>query len=280
MISVLITGCSVGKSLIVRSVQPFFTDAMASIMTETDPEIARPAMATELKLLEGMILSSPNDRKLLTMAAQGFAGYAMLFYDQSDPEKAKVLYSRGLQYGRRALSNRDEVFIQPESRFEDFEKAIGSLRDEDIGTVYWTAIAWGGWINVSRTNPMALAEFPRVRLLMDWVAERNERYFFSGTNWFYGVYYSTLPPIVGGDTERSKLYFDKAIGQTEGRFLWGKLYYAQTYAVQTLNRPFFEKLLNEILDTETGELPEANLLNEVAKARAIELLKQADELFY
>jgi len=184
-----------------------------------------------------------------------------------------------LNYGLRVLAERDPVFGQRESRFKDFENAIGSVHNEDIEVVYWAAVAWAGWINLSRTDPMALAEFPRVRLLMDWVSQRDETYFFCGPNWFYGVYYSTLPPIVGGDAKKSKEYFEKAIDATDGKFLWGKLYYAQTYAVQTLDRVLFEQILNEIIQAAANELPDANLLNEVARVRAKSLLGKAGELF-
>jgi len=278
--AITLTGCSVGRALVIKSARPFLDDSMTALLRESDPEIARAAMATELKLLEGLLLSTPNDYKLLTMAAQGFTGYAMLYYDPMEQEKAQSLYYRGLMYGNRALSLRNAVFGQTESRFEEFESAMESLRNEDIGAVYWTAVAWGGWINTSRTNPMAIAEFPRVRLLMDWVIDRDETYFYSGANWFYGVYYSTLPPIVGGDVEKSRTYFEKAIVQTKGEFLWGKLYYAQTYALQTINRPLFERLLKDIIEAKSDGLSEATLLNQIAKQRAKELLTQTDELFF
>ncbi len=275
----LLEGCSAGRSLVIRSVQPFFDDAMTSLLRETDPDIARAAMASDLKLLEGMLVASPANTHLLTLASQGFAGYSMLYYDPYEPEKAKELYRRSLKYGKQALSQRNIVFGQNESRFEEFEKAIETLHNEDIKSVYWTAIALAGWINLSRTDALAIAEFPRARLLMEWVNERDENYFFSGPNWFYGVYYSTLPPIVGGDAKKSKVYFDKAIKQTDGKFLWGKLLYAQTYAVQTLDRNLFDQILTEIINAESDELPDANLLNQVAKERAKILLGQGDELF-
>lgn len=279
LISTLFSGCGAGRTLILTGARPTFHDLMTSVMQETDVDIARSAMAADLKIVEGLLLQSPNDRFLLTLAAQGFAGYAMLFYEPNEPEKAKSLYRRSMDYGIRAICIRAPQFQNRSGRYQDFEKAVEKLTSDDVAAVYWTAYAWSSWINLSRTDPIAFAEFPRVRLLMDWVRWQDENYFFSGVNWFDGVYYSTLPPILGGDPEKSREYFERAMESTQGSFLLGKLYYAQTYAVQTMNRELFEKLLTEIIDDRSVGNADANLANAVAKIRAKHLLEQIDELF-
>ena len=55
--------------------------------------------------------------------------------------------------------------------------------------------------------------------------------------------------------------------------------YARTYAVQMQDQPFFEFLLNRVLQTPSDILPEQRLANQVAKIKAKQLLELTDELF-
>jgi hypothetical protein len=274
-----LAGCTPSSSLLIRMGHPVLEDISNGLMQETDPELAREAMAANLKILDGLLIGAPESREGLVMAARGYSGYSMLFLDPEYPERARELYLRAKSYGLKALAKNAPDIASSSGSFEVFENAYETLKKEDLAAAYWTAMAWAGWINLSRTDPGAMAEFPRARLLMEFVEKRDHGYFFAGPCWFLGVYYSTLPRIVGGDPQLSREYFEKAIDLTGGHFLWGKLLYAQTYAVQTLDRSLFESLLKEVIAGDQLESPDARLLNRVAAIRARHLLNMADELF-
>jgi len=102
----LFSGCAAGNRLTIQFAKPLISGSIEALYEETDPAFAEIAMASHLKLLEGMLKSSPNDRRLLTTACQGFAGYAMLFVEPSDPERAREFYLRAREYGLRALGSK------------------------------------------------------------------------------------------------------------------------------------------------------------------------------
>jgi len=273
----LFSGCAAGNRLTIQFAKPLISGSIEALYEETDPAFAEIAMASHLKLLEGMLKSSPNDRRLLTTACQGFAGYAMLFVEPSDPERAREFYLRAREYGLRALGSK--WTNGGPAGYQDFERSIGGLKKGNIPAAYWTAVAWGGWVNLSRSDPLASAQFPRVKKLMEWVQSQDSTYFHGGPLWFFGVYYSTLPPILGGNSALSNEYFKNAEVVTGGKFLWGKVLYAKTFAVQQLDRDLFNRLLTEAESEVRDEPPDLRLLNRIAGVEARKLLLQADELF-
>ncbi len=260
-------------------------------MAESDLELARTAMESDLKLLEGLLELKPNDRDLLMKAVQGYTGYALIFLEDKDPKRAAEMYNRARNYGSRILGKRnigffqlhkEEVFIVGAPRFRDFQSLLSSLKEEDLPAVYWTSSAWFSAINLNK-SPKDLVEIPFAKGLMQWVLDRDPHFYYSGPLWFFGTYYASIPPMFGGDIEKSKEYFDRAIKKDGNRFLYGKILYAKYFATQTLDRDLYIKTLKDFEDPfrdyiyrDGGEL---TLINRFARQKATELLEQTDELF-
>jgi len=253
--------------------------ALTVLMSETDPELARMAMVSNLKLLEGMLELQPTDREMLITAVQGFAGYALMFLEDEHSDRAKVIYKRAVQYGLRALALRDERFSDNNINYREFKSLINKLKRKDIPAAYWTASAWFGYINLERSSPEALAGIPRAKDLMQWVMERESHFYYSAPLWFFGTYYSSMPPMLGGNSEKAKDFFEQALKEDGNRFLLGKVYYAQYYAVQTLNRSLFKEVLEEVINGSTDEPKELILLNIIAQRKALKLLERIGDFF-
>jgi len=252
---------------------------MEALLAETDVELARTGLEAQLKLLEGFLSIDPNDRQLLLMAAQGFTGYAMMFLEDQDPARAALFYERARRYGCRLLARRNRLFLDTAANFDQFQACIGDLKYSDLPAAYWTAVAWAGRINLNRGSVKSIAESGRAAELMKWVLDRDPHYYYSGPLWFMGVYYATLPPLLGGGPEKAKPYFERALKADGDRFLWGKLLYAQNYALSILNRDLFDRLLTEVVEGAANGPKDLGLLNTVAARRAVLLRDQAEELF-
>lgn len=275
---ITMTGCS-RSSLTVWATKPVLEGGMKALLAETDIELARAGFESELKLLEGLLAIQPEDKKLLGLALQGFTGYAMMFLEDENPERAIDIYDRAVDYGMQSLFTRDKRFLMDNSTWKDFNQAVGSLENKDISVVYWTAVAWAGKINLTRSSPSSIADSPRVSLLMQWVYDRDPHYYYSGPLWYYGTYYSTLPPLMGGSAEQSLGYFQRATERDGERFLWGKLLFARYYAVQSQNQELFIRLLSEVINGSEDEPGDLKLLNRIAAHKASRLIQMKDELF-
>jgi len=245
---------------------------------EPDPELAKDSMASQLKLLEAFIKNEPDNATLLVLASQAFGGYAFLFIEDTQPDRAREFYLRGRAYGLTLLS-KNKAFRKLETRsLGQLEKALNSVGDDDIPALFWTAYNWAGWINLSKNSPDAVAGLPKVAAIMRKVQELSPGFYHGGPNLFLGSYYSALPRMMGGDPAKSKEYFETAWKDSSSHFLMAKVLEAKYYAVAIQDKQLFTKLNSEVL-TATDATPDVRLANEVAKLKAKQLLEKINELF-
>jgi hypothetical protein len=270
-------GCTI-QSIALRSVDSLFDNTVSALMREADLPFAESAIAGNLKLLEGVVESDPTNVRYLQLACMGYASYALAFAED-EPARALVFYTRAKEYGVRGLLLRGIPKTALTADAPTMKAALGRLTGSDVPLVFWTANAWGSAVSLQPNEPDAIASIPTTNALMDWVMEREPRFFYGGPFLYYGVYYASFPPALGGKPELAKESFDRALEAAQGKFLMTDVLYARTYAVEIQDKTLFEDLLNHVLDAPPDLLPEQGLANSVAKKRARQLLARAEELF-
>lgn len=273
-----INGCSVQK-LAVRSMGGILDNAMTALYEEQDLQIAEQAIASDLKLLEGLIKTDPGNEHLLLLASQGFGAYALGFAEDSDPERARLLYLRGRDYGMQVLKKNSAFEDAVTGTSDQFAAAMGGFDTKDVPALFWTAYSWAGWINLSFTDPQALVELPKAQTLMQRVLQLDESYFFGGAHLFFGTIYSARPPLLGGNMEKAKYHFDKCFAFADNKFLLPYVYFARYYATREFDQELFENTLNKVLETPDDILSDQNLPNAIAKNKARRLLTQVEDFF-
>lgn len=278
----LFAGCLVGcsfKSIALRTTVDLLAKGTETFYEESDLQLAEESLASQLKLLEILIKNDPLNPELLLFATQGFGAYTFLFLEEKEPERAKSFYERGRTFGLKILQKKSALDFLNEADLNLFEKGLNKLTRKEVSILFWTAYCWGGLSNLSRDNSQTLAELPKVERMMLRVNELLPGYFYSSADIFLGSYYGSKPKIFGGDLEKSKFYFDRALKVSDGQFLMALVFYAQTYAVQSQDREFFKTLLEQVLIFPNEHFPEQRLSNEIAKKRAKKLLEGIDEHF-
>jgi hypothetical protein len=267
------------QKLAVRSMSGILDNSMAALYQETDLALAEAALASDLKLLEGLIKTDPCNKKLLLMASQGFAAYALGFVEGEDHERAKLLYQRGKFYGLQILSQ-DKIFKKAiAGSVENLKQALSQLAAGDVAALFWTANNWASWINLNFNNPEALVELPKVQLLMERVLELDESYFFGGAHLFFGTIYAVRPPILGGDMGKARFHFERCFVFSQNKFLLPYVYYAKHYLVRQLDEAAFVTMLTNVITTPDDILPGQELPNAMAKKMAQKLLDNKEEFF-
>lgn len=271
-------GCSLNR-LAIKSTGSVLNHGVESLNEEQDLIIAEQAIAANLKLLEGLIKGDSEDPTLLLLAAQGFTGYALGFVEDKDQQRASVFYKRGRDYGLRIL-NKNRVFEKAlAGNQEGFAKTLIRFKKEDVPALFWTANAWGSWINLNRNVPSAIADIWKVELMMKRVLELDEDYYYGGAHLFFLSYYGGRSKILGGDPDKAIEHFKRLIEISNGKFLMAYVFHAKYYAVQMQDVNLFNELLDKVLRTPSDILPEQRLVNEIAKAKATRLLSEVDNYF-
>lgn len=255
-----------------------FDRTVEALMSEGDLKFAESAMAGDLKLLEGVAESDPTNVRYLQLASMGYASYALAFAED-EPVRALLFYSRAEAYGVRAMVQRGI----PRSAFAadapTMRAALRRLGRGDVPLVFWTANAWGNAISLQPDDPDVIAAVPTANALMQWVREQDADYFYGGPSLYFGVYYGSYPPSLGGRPDLSRQSFEQARASARGKFLMTDVLYARTYAVQTQDRRLFHDLLTRVAEAPANLLPEQGLANAVAQRRARALLAREEELF-
>ena len=273
----LFSGCI--QTIAVRSVGGIVEDGYSALTEEADLPFAEQALPGNIKLLEVMLKNDPDNVRLLKLCAEGYASYALGFVEDVDVVRARAFYLRGRDYGVRILEQDDDLKKSLAGSAEDLRNALAKKGKGDVPGVFWTAFAWGGYLNITLTDPDAIAAIPKLEVMMDFVVARDSAFYFGGAHLFLGTLYGSRSRFLGGDPEKSKEHFEAALRLNGGKFLMTQFYYAKSYAAQTLNEELFEELLTQVDTTSLDVLPEFRLANAIAKKKAKLLMARKDELF-
>jgi hypothetical protein len=275
--SLLLAGCQWNK-LVANNLTATMDDQKQSFYEEPSVAHARAGAPALLKLLDGFLVSSPDNPELLERAAELNCGFAMLLIEDEDPEWASSLYQRGFRYAEKLLRQRLEGYESAKT-IDDLVAVLGKATKDDVGPIFWAGDCLGGYMNLNREDASAFAEMPRVLAFAKRAMELDEEFFYGGPHMFLGFVYGALGASIGGRPEDSRDHFEKAFAVTDGRFLLAKVYFAKTYCVQVQDRDLYEATLLEVIDAPDDLAPEFQLVNAASKQMAQRMLDEIDELF-
>ena len=270
--------CSTGQ-MVARTSTSIMDSNVEAMNRETDLALAEASMPPNLKLIEGLIQEDPNNPELLTYAAQGFYGYAFGFVELSDRQRAKALYARGTGYGKRALRVYGVDIDLDSAAVDDIDAAVGKLGKRAVPALFWAASNWAKQIDLNRTDPAYIAQLASTERLMHRVLELQPDFYYGGAYVYYGVYYGSRAPMLGGDFAKSEQNFADAKAVSDGKLLMVDVLQAEYLERQRLDQQKFHVLLTRVVDDPVGSFPEMELANQVARARARYLLDREAEWF-
>ena len=274
----LLLACSANKTMTVGATASLLEDIAKSAYRQSDLRLIREGMPAYLMLIDGMVEAVPDNERLLISAAQAYASFASAFIMDEDREYALVLYSRAKDYALRALTQIgvENPATQP---FDAFEADIDKRVYNDVPYIFWAASCWGSWISLSQGSIEALAELPRVELLMKKVLELDEGYYYGGAHIFMGILNGSKPKMAGGNLDLARQHFLKAIEFGRGEFLMAYIYYADYYAKKAFDKDIYTSSLETALKTPANINPDLTLINTVAHTKAELMLGEADDYF-
>jgi hypothetical protein len=253
-------------------------DIAKSAYRQSDTRVIREGMPAYLMLMDGMVEAWPDNERLLIAAAQSYASFASAFVEDKDEDYAKALYGRARTYAIKSLELRgfSNVIERP---FDDFEAGVKKFGKDDVPYIFWTAACWGNWIRLNMGSMEAMAQLPRVELLIKKVLELDEGYYYGSPHLFMGILYASRPKMAGGNLGMAQMHFLKAIELGQGKFIAAYIYYADQYAKRAFDKNLYESTLQKALETPANILPELTLLNTASHNKARVMLEEADEYF-
>ncbi len=270
--------CSTGQ-MVARTSTAVMDSNIEAMNRETDLALAEASMPANLKLIEGLIQEDPDNPDLLTYAAQGFYGYAFGFVELKDQARAAMLYERGSRYGVRALQAMGIDVDLSTASVDAIDENIAKLGKRAVPALFWTASNWAKLIDLKRTDPAYIAQLAATERLMRRVLELQPEFYYGGAYVYYGVYYGSRAPMLGGDFDKSETFFARANAVSNGKLLMVDVLQAEYLERQRFDQEQFHQLLSRVINDPVGSFPEMELANQVARERARKLLSREAEWF-
>ncbi len=272
------SACLYGKKARVGTAALLVEDVAKAAYKQSDLRTIREGMPAYLMLMDGLIESWPDNEELLIAAAQAYSSFASVLGEEQDKTYTKLLAAKARAYALRSLAQRG--FKDPiKSPFDDFKKDVQATGKKDVPYVFWSAACWANWIILNLDSMEAMAELPRVELLIRRAQELDEGFYYGGPDLFLGVWLASRPAVAGGDLKKAQQYFLRALDFGKGKFLMAYVYYADNYARRALDKELFVSTLNKVLETPADISPVLTMVNTIAKNKAKELLRHTNEYF-
>ncbi len=289
LLAVGFQGCS-PKTYILNQAGSVFENAGEQFQSENDPQLVREAFPFNLKTLDILAASSPDNRSILSVAASAYTMYTYAFIledaerlidddytaGMKEYKRAVNLFLRGKNYGIRSLA-----LVYPE--FESWYKLRpkeSKFSGEDIYDLYWLAAATAGTISASQGNPKYLIELPSVGWLLEQALQIDSDW-NNGALYTAMISYTMKRPDAPPEADKiAETYFDKAVERSNGTDCAPYLALAESVCIQKQQKERFVALLNQALAINVDDEISIRLTNVLAQDRARWLLSKVDELFY
>ncbi len=273
VVAVFSQGCA---SLVIP---PMVGPVVKNLNRQADLELVCDGAPSYLLLLDSLLVSDPDNARLLMHGTQAYTAYASLMPECGRPERAAVLGERARAYGLRLLGTHKTLAGAAQIPLAQFNETLQSVGPGEVDKLFWGGYGWATWIGFSKGAPAAVVDLPKVEQLMLRVLALDETFYHGGAHLFLGIYYGSRPVMLGGKPEVSRVHFERALALSDRRFLPTLVAYAEYYARQTLDRELYVRLLEEALAFDLALAPDLTLPNVLAQRRAQKMLAQVDDLF-
>ena len=272
----LLSGCLILDGLTRKAARGIAESSFISFYAEEDPLLAREAAASNLKLLDGLCTRYPQDVSLQILSAKAFFSYSFGYVEEESPERAARLYYRGFLSAAQALGG-EEVFTRME--MDLFKSKSKKEFKRYFESYFWAALNFAAWMNLNKSDPVALTHRDKVEWTGSLAAAQNEAYYHGGPHLLLGLYSCALPKALGGTPEKAVEHFEKAYALSEKAFLPVPYFYARYCATALQDKALFEQLLKACLDFKPESNPPERLVNTLIRDRAKILLEAEDQFF-
>ena len=267
----LLSGCT---SLLTTTI---IKPTVGNLQHQQDVELVCEGAAAYLLMIDSLIEGNPTNRELLLLGSQSYSGtMAALESCGASSDRLQALGNKARQYGRQLL-----LTILPPDFDQlppaELDRVLASTPPRNAPYLFWGTYGWLAWVTQQQGSPAAMADLVSIEALMAAILELDETVENGGAHLFFGVLYGAKPHMVGGDPDRSRHHFERALELSERSLLLVQVSYAQTYARQTFDQHLHDNLLHEVLTFAVETRPEHRLINEIAQKRARRLL---DENFF
>lgn len=288
-------GCSTRRWMVQEMTAVMQTGAAAQEQ-DNDLEMIEAALPANIKLLETLLASSPENRSLLILLSRQYASYAFGFLE-IDLERAELLelatvstaeieslrrrlsryYLKGVDYAMQAFEFRYPDSRQRLANLSTAADFIRSMDEKDVPALFWLGFNLSGYVNLNLDSVRAVSRAHLVQKTMQRVLELEPSYFYDSAHLILMAFYASRSPMMGGNLSAAREHYQALDQARDQKFLLNDLIYARYYLYQKQDRKAFVRVLSEI-ENKAEKIAEYRLYNAIAAKRARLYLDAVDQM--
>ena len=287
------TACSVEKIALNKAAGLLSSPSGNDVFTQdNDPELVGDALPFAIKFYESLLAAIPEHQGLRLRTGSLYIMYANAFLQtpadmmpkeemkQKDflLQRAKNLYLRGRDILLVGLEQKNPL-LRAQLRERHFQQALAAYTSQDAPTLYWAAAGWVAAFAIDPGDMKLGITLPQAAALMERVILLSPRFAQASVYNFYILYYGSIPDYMGGDPQKARDFFQKAVAASGSRDTSAFLSLAVTVSVKDQNVTEFKSLLQKVLDFDPNTAPENRLINILNQRKARWLLEHVEDFF-
>lgn len=274
LVLVSLGGCA---SLLSSAATGLTDNLSTAILNQDDPGIVRAGAPSYLLLLDSFVEGSPDDPDILAAAATLYATYGAVFADEE--VRASRLTTRARRYALKAMcESYSPACGWPDATYDEFVATLDGIGSKKAEFLYTYGFASLAYLRAHSSDMNSLAELPQIEALFNHYLGISGDGVNSSVYTYMGILLTLRPPALGGEPERAREYFEKAIAVTGGKDLGAKVEFARGYAKLLYERELHDRLLNEVMSADPYQ-DGFVLSNVLAQQDAAALVAEADDYF-
>lgn len=262
-----ISSCSLNRMAVSGS-SGLLYKASSEAEAESNYDIFKSGVAGNLMLMEGLLSEDPDNKDILVTLTKGYAGYAFVVNEtdmlneewseaKTESGKAQALlnYTRALNFGLRYLKNQKIELSELINRMNEpqgithlLDKRLSS-EPQDLELVLFTAQSFAALINLQKDNISLVAQLPVAKAMFDWVCMKKPQINYGTCDIFYGAFEAGRPKMLGGNPEKGKDIFLRAIANHPHNWLI-RTSFMQFYLIPQNDKEGFELQLEYLKNKE------------------------------
>lgn len=285
--------CSIKKMAMNQVANALASPGSGTVFTgDNDPELVGDALPFTIKMYESLMVSMPWHMGLKLQTGSLYIMYANAFIqspadmlEQKEVEqqkflfqRAKNLYLRGRDILLKALEHKYPGFLNLLDK-KEYDRALAPMKKIDVPLLYWAAAGWLGAFAIDPFDMKLGITVPRAEALMNRVFQLDPNFDKGAIHDFYTLYYGAMPDYMGGDFNKARDHFQKAIEASGGTLTSPYLSLATTVSVQEQNLEEYKMLLNKALAIDPDADPANRLVNTINQRKARWLLAHVEDFF-
>lgn len=287
----LINGCSVSK-FTMSKITNTLTGDNEVFTSDDDPELIRDALPFTIKFYESLAKKDSLNPDLLLATGRLLCLYAQAFVQfpadtlhdslkiqkKAMGKRAKKLFLRGRDYALQALELKYPG-INDSIKKGSIDSALTITDNSDTSFLYWSGVSWMGAIRADRSDLALAMSTKKALTLMRRVFELNHSYDNGAVHEFFCSYYASAPEALGGDDNKAREHFQKAIDISSKSKVSPYVAFASSLCIKNGNKDEFNEILKKAVKINIRSFKTSLLQNTIYQQHAKWLLENQSRFF-